>query len=71
MNAVFDTVGAEPVWCPTRTQHCQLRSGATVAELTSIIEDRTVHEKTRLSVLREPLHPEAQGNLIASLDEQY
>ena len=70
-NAVFDAVGVEDVWLPALTQDGQLREGAAVAELTSLIEKSTLPAGTRLIVRREPLHPGAQRSLIASLDFRY
>jgi hypothetical protein len=71
MNAVFDAVGVEDVWLPALTQDGQLREGAAVAELTSLIEHSPLPEGTRLIVRREPLHPGAQRSLIPSLDFRY
>jgi hypothetical protein len=71
MNAVFDAVGVADVWLPALTQDGQLREGAAVAELTSLIEHSTLPEGTRLIVRREPLHPGAQRSLIPSLDFRY
>lgn len=68
MNAVFDAVGVADVWLPATTQDGELREGATVAELTSLIEHSTLPEGTRLIVRREPLHPGAQRSLIPTLD---
>jgi hypothetical protein len=70
MNAVFDAVGCD-VWLPATTQDGQLRDGAAVAELTSLIEHSTLPEGTRLIVRREPLHPGAQRSLIPSLEFRY
>ena len=71
MNAVFDAVGVADVWLPATTQDGELRDGAAVAELTSLIEHSTLPEGTRLIVRREPLHPGAQRSLIPSLDFRY
>lgn len=71
MNAVFDAVGVADVWLAALTQDGQLREGAAVAELTSLIEHSTLPEGTRLIVRREPLHPGAQRSLIPSLDFRY
>jgi hypothetical protein len=68
MNAVFEAVGVEDVWLPALTQDGQLRDGAAVAELTSLIEHGTLPEGTHLIVRREPLHPSAQRSLIPSID---
>jgi hypothetical protein len=71
MNAVFDAVGVEDVWLPATTQDGELREGAAVAELTSLIEHSPLPAGTRLIVRREPLHPGAQRSLIPSLDFRY
>jgi hypothetical protein len=71
MNAVFDAVGVADVWLAALAQDGQLREGAAVAELTSLIEHSTLPEGTRLIVHREPLHPGAQRSLIPSLDFRY
>ena len=70
-NAVFDAVGVEDVWLPATTQDGELREGAAVAELTSLIEHSPLPAGTRLIVRREPLHPGAQRSLIPSLDYRY
>ncbi|HEY5121260.1 MAG TPA: IS1380 family transposase [Acidimicrobiales bacterium] len=70
MNAVFDAVGCD-VWLPATTQDGELRDGAAVAELTSLIEHSPLPAGTRLIVRREPLHPGAQRSLIPSLDFRY
>lgn len=69
-NAVFDAEGCD-VWLPALTQDGELRDGAAVAELTSLIEHHALPEGTRLIVRREPLHPGAQRSLIPSLDFRY
>jgi len=69
-NAVFDAEGCD-VWLPALTQEGDERDGAAVAELTSLIEPRTLPAGTRLIVRREPLHPGAQRSLIPSLDYRY
>jgi hypothetical protein len=71
MNAVFDAVGVKDIWLPALTQDGELRDGAAVAELTSLIEHSTLPEGTRLMVRREPLHPGAQRSLIPSLEFRY
>lgn len=70
MNAVFDAAGCD-VWLPALTQDGELRDGDAVAELTSLIEQGSLPERTRLIVRREPLHPGAPRSLIPSLDFHY
>jgi hypothetical protein len=69
--AVLDAIGIETVWEPARTQGGELRQGAAVCELTSLITDHRLPEGTRLIVRREPLHPGAQRSLFPSLDFRY
>jgi hypothetical protein len=69
--AVLDAIGIEAVWQPARTQAGELRDGAAVCELTSLITDGKLPEGTRLIVRREPLHPGAQRSLFPSLDFRY
>ena len=69
--AVLDAIGIEAVWQPARTQAGELRDGAAVCELTSLITDHKLPEGTRLIVRREPLHPGAQRSLFPSLDFRY
>jgi len=69
--AVLDAIGIETVWEPARTQGGELRQGAAVCELTSLITDHKLPEGTRLIVRREPLHPGAQRSLFPSLDFRY
>jgi hypothetical protein len=69
--AVMDAIGIEVVWEPARTQAGDLREGAAVAELTSLIDDPSLPEGTRLIVRREPLHPGAQRSLFPSLEFRY
>jgi hypothetical protein len=69
--AVCDAIGIEGVWEPARTQAGDLRDGAAVCELTSLITDDKLPAGTRLIVRREPLHPGAQRSLFPSLDFRY
>ena len=69
-NAVFDAEGCD-VWLPALTQDGDLRDGAAVTELTSLLERGSLPEGTRLIVRREPLHPGAQRSLIPSLEFRY
>jgi hypothetical protein len=69
--AVLDAIGIETVWEPARTQGGELRQGAAVCELTSLITDDKLPAGTRLIVRREPLHPGAQRSLFPSLDFRY
>ena len=47
------------------------RDGASVCELTSLIDDQKLPAATRLIVRREPLHPGAQRSLFPSLEFRY
>lgn len=71
VNAVFDAARVPDVWLPAVTPDGELREGAAVAELTSLIEHHNLPEGTRLIVRREPLHPGAQRSLIPDLDFRY
>jgi hypothetical protein len=69
--AVCDAISIEQVWEPARTQEGELRDGAAVCELTSLITDDKLPSGTRLIVRREPLHPGAQRTLFPNLDFRY
>jgi Transposase DDE domain group 1 len=69
--AVFDAIGIEEVWLPALTQEGETKDGASVAELTSLIDDAKLPAGTRLIIRREPLHPGAQTSLFPSLDFRY
>ncbi len=70
--AIFDAIGVEQVWLPALTQDGEEKDqGACVGELTSLIDDDKLPERTRLIVRREPLHPGAQRSLFPSLDYRY
>ena len=69
--AICDAIGIEGVWEPARTQGGEPREGASVCELTSLIDDHKLPEGTRLIVRREPLHPGAQRSLFPSLEFRY
>ena len=70
MSAVYVAEGCD-VWLPALTQEGELRDGAAVAELTSLIDTSSLPEGTRFIVRREPLHPGAQRSLIPSLEFRY
>ena len=69
--AIFDAVGLEAVWEPSVDHDGSPRQGASVCELTSLIEDHKLPDGTRLVVRREPLHPGAQRSLFPSLEFRY
>ena len=70
--AIFDAIGVEEVWLPALSQSGEEKEeGTCVAELTSLIDDDKLPERTRLIVRREPLHPGAQRSLFPSLDYRY
>ncbi len=69
--AVCDAIGIDQAWEPARTQGGEPREGASVCELTSLIDDHKLPEGTRLIVRREPLHPGAQRSLFPSLEFRY
>lgn len=70
-TAIGDAIGIEGVWEPALTQAGEPREGASVCELTSLINDHKLPEGTRLIVRREPLHPGAQRSLFPSLEFRY
>jgi hypothetical protein len=59
------------VWMPALAGDGERSDGAAVAELTSLIDPKTLPSGTRLIVRREPLHPGAQRSLFPSLDFRY
>jgi hypothetical protein len=69
--AIFDAIGIEELWSPALRQNGELREGAAVAELTSLVELSRYPEGTRLIVRREPLHPGAQRSLFPSFEFRY
>lgn len=69
--AVSDAAGLEEVWEPALYQGGELREGASVCELTSLVSDPKLPQGTRLIVRREPLHPGAQRSLFPSLEFRY
>jgi hypothetical protein len=69
--AIFDAIGIEEVWSPAIRQDGELRAGAAVAELTSLVDLSAHPDGTRLIVRREPLHPGAQRSLFPSLEFRY
>jgi len=69
--ALCDAIGIDQVWEPALTQAGELRDGASVCELTSLITDHKLPVGTRLIVRREPLHPGAQRSLFPSLEFRY
>jgi hypothetical protein len=58
-------------WAPSATQTGDPRDGASVAELTDLIDLSRWPEGTRLIVRREPLHPGAQTSLFPSLEFRF
>lgn len=70
-GAILAAIGEEHVWTPAVDQEGELREGAAVCELTSLISDPKLPEHTRLIVRREPLHPGAQRSLFPSLEFRY
>ena len=69
--AIFDAIGIEEVWLPALAQDGEMKDGAAVAELTSLIDGKKLPADTRLIIRREPLHPGAQRSLFPSLDYRY
>jgi hypothetical protein len=69
--AVSDAENIDGVWLEAVTKDGELRDGACVAELTSLIDSSALPAGTRFIVRREPLHPGAQRSLLPSLDFRY
>ena len=69
--AIFDAIGLEELWQPAVRQDGELREGAAVIELTSLVDLSHYPQGTRLIVRREPLHPGAQQSLFPSIDYRY
>ena len=70
-GAILDAIGMEECWAPAFRQDGELREGAAVIELTSLVELSGFPTGTRLIVRREPLHPGAQQSLFPSLEFRY
>jgi hypothetical protein len=70
-GAILDAVGLEEVWAPAIDQDGDLKDGAAVCEVTSLIDDHKLPEGTRCIIRREPLHPGAQRSLFPALDFRY
>jgi hypothetical protein len=58
-------------WAPARRQDGAVRDGASVAELTDLVDLSDWPDGTRLIVRREPLHPGAQQTLWPSTQFRY
>jgi Transposase DDE domain group 1 len=69
--AILDAIGMEECWAPAVSQDGELREGAAVIELTSLVDLSNYPSGTRLIVRREPLHPGAQQSLFPSLEFRY
>lgn len=69
--AISRAVDDESRWAPALTQAGDERDGATVAELTDLIDLSAWPAGTRFMVRREPLHPGAQTSLFPSLDYRF
>ena len=69
--AICDAIGIDQVWEQAKTQDGEPRDGASVCELTSLINDHKLPDGTRLIIRREPLHPGAQRSLFPSLEFRY
>ncbi len=64
--AISRIAGNDDAWQPALRQDGDERPGATVAELTDLVDLSDWPEGTRLIVRREPLHPGAQQSLFPS-----
>jgi DDE family transposase len=70
-GAIMAAAGLPEVWQPAVTQDGELREGAAVCEVTSLIDDPKLPRGTRCIIRREPLHPGAQRSLFPALDYRY
>jgi hypothetical protein len=70
-GAISKVVDDETRWSQALRQDGTERRGASVAELTDLVDLSDWPEGTRLIVRREPLHPGAQGSLFPSLEFRY
>jgi hypothetical protein len=70
-SAICAAVGQPRRWAPALTQAGDEKDGATVAELTDLVELSAWPAGTRLIVRREPLHPGAQTSLFPDLEYRY
>ena len=69
--AISRAAADEHRWSPALTQAGEERDGATVAELSDLIDLAGWPRGTRFIVRREPLHPGAQTSLFPSLDYRF
>ena len=70
-QAISDAENVDGVWLEAVTNDGEVRDGAMVAELTSLIDTSGLPDRTRFIVRKEPLHPGAQRSLFPSLDFRY
>jgi hypothetical protein len=70
-GAIFAAAGMDEVWQPAVTQAGELREGAAVCEVTSLVKNPKLPAGTRCIIRREPLHPGAQRSLFPALDYRY
>jgi hypothetical protein len=70
-GAISHIAEDEARWKPARRQDGSRRKGATVAEVTDLVDLSKWPPSTRLIIRREPLHPGAQGSLFPSLEYRY
>jgi hypothetical protein len=69
--AISRAADDESRWEPALTQAGDERDGASVADLTDLIDLTSWPDGTRLIVRREPLHPGAQTSLFPSLEYRF
>jgi hypothetical protein len=69
--AISKVLADDGRWSPARHQDGEERPGASVAELTDLVDLSAWPDGTRLIVRREPLHPGAQQSLFPSLAYRY
>ncbi|HUZ40635.1 MAG TPA: IS1380 family transposase [Acidimicrobiales bacterium] len=70
-SAIYSVSAREDLWQPSRTQHGELREGASVCEVTDYLKLKKMPSGTRCIVRREPLCPGAQRSLFPSDEFRY
>ena len=70
-SAIYETSVVPSMWSPSVTKDGELRDGASVCEITELMDMRARPTGTRCIIRREPLHQGAQRSLFPSLEFRY
>jgi hypothetical protein len=70
-SAIYETSVIDSMWTPSVTQGGELRDGASVCEVTELVDMEGRPSGTRCIIRREPLHQGAQRSLFPSLEFRY